>query len=239
VWNDPWALTLSARLILMATLLFALYTATRHFAEAYLPIREVLVTGAARAETRAAIAGIIPSLRGSLFTIDLDAARQRIEELAWVRRVQISRVWPTRLRVDLTEYVPAAAWNDTAILDIHGEVFPVRPWAALPAIHAPDGMASEVARRYGEYAAILAPSGLRIHGIRVDARHAWRLDVRSGPDRQPIFVDLGRERIVERLRRLVTFYPLVAAHSGPARRIDLRYPNGFAVDVANSAESKT
>lgn len=239
MWNDAWTLTLSARLVFAATLLFALYTGARHFAEAYLPIRQVVVTGASRPETRAAIAEIVPTLSGSLFSMDLEAARRKFEDIPWTRRVQVSRVWPTRLRVALAEHVPAAAWNDTAVLNVQGEVFPVKPWPGLPVIHAPEGMETEVTRRYGEYAAILAASGLRITALRVDARHAWRLDLRHGRDAAVISVDLGRERIAERLLRLVAYYPMVAAHAGTARRIDMRYPNGFAVDAARAAESKT
>jgi cell division protein FtsQ len=239
VWDDVWTLTLSARLILAATLLFALYTTTRGLAESYLPIRQVMVTGAQRPETRAALAQIVPKLRGSLFSMDLDAARQKFEGIAWVRRAQISRVWPARLRIEITEHVPAAAWNGNAVLNVQGEVFAVKPWRGLPDFTAPEGMENEVARRYGEYAAMLTGSGLRIGAMHIDARHAWRLTLHAGQGNGTIGLDLGRERLGERLRRFIDFYPLVAAHSGPIRRVDMRYPNGFAVDVSGAPESKT
>lgn len=237
MWDNPWALTLSARLILAATLLFALYTAMRHFAEILAPIQQVVITGARQGETRAALGEIIPKLRGGLLSMDLDAARQKFEGIPWVREARISRVWPARLRVDLEEHIPAAAWNGTAVLNTQGEVFPVAPWAELPDFRAPEGMESEVAKRYAEYAAILGASA-RIAALRVDARHAWRLDLRQA-DGTRLGVDLGRERMAERLRRFVAFYPLVVAHAGPARRVDMRYPNGFAVEAAPAGENKT
>jgi cell division protein FtsQ len=238
VWDDAWTLTLTARLVMVATLLFALYTTARHFAEVNLPIRQIVVTGAQRPEVRAALGHIVPKLRGSLFSMDLEAARLGFESIPWVRRAQLSRVWPSRLRVDLAEHVPAAAWNGNAVLNIHGEVFPVKPWSGLQDFRAPEGMESEVARRYGEYAAILGPGGLRLVALRVDARHAWRLAIKDRKD-ATVGVDLGRERMAERLRRFVTFYPLVSATSGPVRHVDMRYPNGFAVDTAPAPESKT
>jgi cell division protein FtsQ len=241
VWDDPWALTLSARLILAATLAFALYTAARHLAEAHAPIRQVVVAGAAHAETRAALAEIVPKLRGGLLSMDLEAARQKFEGIPWVREARISRVWPARLRVELAEHVPAAAWNGAAVLNVHGEVFPVRPWSGLPDFHAPEGMESEVAKRYAEFAGILGASA-RIVALRVDARHAWRLDLRPGAEdarAAPLSVELGRERMAERLRRFVAFYPLVATHAGPARRVDMRYPNGFAVEAGTAGDHKT
>jgi cell division protein FtsQ len=232
-------MTLSARLILAATVAFALYATARGLAETYLPIRQVMVNGAQRPETRAAISQIVPRLEGSLFSMDLAAAKQRFEGIPWVRRAQVSRVWPARLRVDLVEHVPAAAWNGSAVLNVQGEVFPVKPWSGLPDVHAPEGMEAEVAKHYGEYAAILGASGMRISALRVDARHAWRLEVRPHGSGAPISVDLGRERMVERLSRFIVFYPLVSTDSGALRRVDMRYPNGFAVEAAARAESKT
>ena len=239
MWDDPWTLTLTSRLLLAVSLLFTGYVTARQLAENYLPIRQVVVTGAQRPETRAALGQIVPRLRGSLFSMDLETARQKFEGIPWVRQAQVSRIWPSRLRIDLAEHIPAAAWNGTAVLNVQGEVFPVKPWLGLPDIRAPEGMESEVARHYGEYAAILATSGLRIDALQVDARHAWRLQLRHDAQVRRIGVDLGRERMAERLQRFVTFFPLVAAHSGSVHRVDMRYPNGFAVDAAPTAESET
>lgn len=239
MWDDPWAMTLTARLLLAATLLASLYVAARQLAEHYLPVRQVVVTGAQRPETRAALGQIVPKLSGSLFSVDLDLARQKFEGIPWVRQAQVSRVWPARLRIDLAEHVPLASWNGSAVLNAQGEVFPVKPWSALPDILAPEGMELEVARHYDEYTRILARSGLRIDILHVDARHAWRLELHGADLPRALGVDLGRERMAERLQRFVAFYPLVAAHSGSVRRVDMRYPNGFAVEAAPTAESKT
>lgn len=238
MWDDAWALSLLARLILVASLASAVYTVTRGLAERYLPIRQVQVVGASHPETRATLARIVPTLRGSLFSMDLDAARARFEEIPWVRRAQISRVWPSRLRIDLDQQVPAAAWNGTAVLNVHGEAYPVKPWRGLPDFHAPVGMETIVARQYGEYAAMLGGQGLSIVGLRVDARHAWRLTLRRQEGGE-LGVDLGRERMTERLRRFLDFYPLVASHAGTIRRVDMRYPNGFAVEAGPATENKT
>lgn len=238
MWNDAWTLSLLTRLVVVATLAFAVYTVTRGLAERYLPIRQVQVIGASHPETRMTVARIVPTLRGSLFSMDIDATRASFEAIPWVRRAQISRIWPSRLRIELDEQVPAAAWNGTAVLNVHGETYPVKPWPGLPDFHAPDGMETLAAKHYGEYAAMLGGHGLRIVGLRVDARHAWRLTLR-GNEGGDLGVDLGRERMTERLRRFLDFYPLVASHAGTIRRVDMRYPNGFAVESGPATESKT
>jgi hypothetical protein len=89
-------------------------------------------------------------------------------------------------------------------------------------------------------AAFWRAADLRIGRLHVDARRmpgvwSWH----GAGSARPLGVDLGRERMAERLQRFVAFYPLVAAHSGSVRRVDMRYPNGFAVEATPTAESKT
>ncbi|MDD3528874.1 MAG: cell division protein FtsQ/DivIB [Gallionellaceae bacterium] len=224
MWDDPAALNRLSATLLAATLLFALWLAGRQAAEAWLPVRVVEVHGARHAETRQGIAPLLAGQTGGLLAADLAALRRGFEALPWVRSAAVRRVWPDRLAVELEEHIPAAAWNDLAVLDTHGEVFPVRPWPGLPRVHAPEGVEKEVAARHSAFARLLAEHGLAIAALRVDARHAWRIELSDG-----VGVELGRERLDERLQRFVTFYPLLQARVAAIRRVDMRYPNGFAV----------
>jgi cell division protein FtsQ len=224
MWDDHAALNRVSLALVLLSVLFAAWTLARQAVEAWLPVRAVEVRGAAHEETRKGVGPVLAGLSGGLFSVDLEAARQGLEALPWVRAATVRRQWPGTLVVELEEHVPAAAWNDLAVLDVRGEVFAVRPWSGLPRIHAPEGAEQEVAARYAEFARALGGHGLRIAGLRVDARNAWRIELDDG-----VAIELGRERLDERLRRFVTFYPMVRARVAELRRIDMRYPNGFAV----------
>ncbi len=238
MWDNPQQLNrISAWLYLLVGLAVAV-AATRAITEGVFPFREVTVLGARHAETQRAIGGVVKGLKGGFFTLDLDAARQAFEALPWVRQATVRRLWPNRLVVHLVEHVPAASWNGQRVLNIHGELFPVRPWPGLPRIHAPEGMQREVSRRLAEFHRLLAPAGWRIASLQVSPRYAWRLTVEGRPAGampdapvQPLHVslDLGRERMAERIGRFVTFYEAAALSVGAVTQIDLRYPNGFAV----------
>lgn len=230
MWDNPAALNRVSVSLLLLTLGFAGWSAARQAAEHWLPIRAVEVRGAAHQETRNGIRPVVGALSGGLFSADLEAARQGFEALPWVRSATVKRMWPDSLVVELEEHIPAAAWNGLAVLSVHGEVFPVAPWSGLPDFRAPEGMEKEVATRYGEFASRLAPHGWRVAGLRVDGRRAWQIRLADG-----VTVDLGRERLNDRLRRFVTFYPMVTARAAGIRRVDMRYPNGFAVQ----GEAKT
>ncbi len=222
MWNNPVALNRLSVAVLLLTLLFAVWTATRLMAEAWLPIRTVEVRGAAHAETRQGLRPVVMGVSGGLFSVDLEAAQADFESLPWVRSAKVQRVWPGSLSVELEEHRPAAAWNDLAVLNSAGEVFPVRPWPGLPRFNAPEGMEKEVAAHYQTFSKVLGER--KIAGIYVDARRAWRVALADG-----ITVELGRERLDERLKRFVTFFPMADARVAGIRRVDMRYPNGFAV----------
>lgn len=243
MWNDPRALARITQLTLAATVAFALWMVGRALAEAHLLFRQVEIHGAHHPETRAAVPGIVTSLQGGFFSLDLAAARREFELLPWVREARVRRLWPDRLVVELEEHTPAAAWNDLAILNTHGEVFPAPPWPGLPRVYAPEGSEAEVARRFAEFSATLGAHGWRIETLRVDARRAWQLGLSGGPAgvraERELILELGRERLEERLQRFVTFYPMAAAQFSSIARVDMRYPNGFAVRLRGSAGRNT
>ncbi|MBM3581210.1 MAG: FtsQ-type POTRA domain-containing protein, partial [Alphaproteobacteria bacterium] len=64
--------------------------------------------------------------RGSpLFAFDADAARRRLEELPWVRRASVSRMWPATIVVRIEEREPLALWQHQgrfALIDRDGQV---------------------------------------------------------------------------------------------------------------------
>ena len=241
MWNDPQRINrLSAAFFLLAGLAAA-FVVMRLLTVEIFPFQQVMVHGAKHAETQQEARRLIPTLKGGFFTLDLDASQAAFEQIPWVREATVQRLWPDRLVVELREYVPAAAWNGQKVMDVQGEVFPVRPWQGLPRFHAPEGMEREVARRYAEFHAILAPAGWQIASMQVSPRQAWRINLRERPPAPgvaagtapggkwpQVSLDLGREKLTERLRRFVVFYPAAVAGVGTLTQIDLRYPNGFA-----------
>lgn len=233
MWDNPDALNRLTRLILAATLLFTLWIAGRAALEAWFPFRQITVNGAAHPETRQAVRALTPKLSGGFFSMDLDGVHGAFEKLPWVRHAEVRRLWPGRLVVNLEEHRATASWNDRALLDVYGEVFEGVPWRGLPRFYGPEGMEREVARRYGEFAAIVAPLDMRVEQLVVSARQSWRLRLSGG-----IGVELGRERLGERLNRFARFYPRAVAAVGPIPRVDMRYPNGFAGEVSRGAAPK-
>jgi len=177
----------------------------------------------------------IPALRGTFFTIDLDAARQRFEAVPWVRHASVRRVWPNRLLVQVEEHRPFAAWDDGRLVNTAGELFAANLAEAeedgpMPELSGPPGTTAEVLRRWRELNQWLAPLEVRAVALALSPRWAWTARLDNGTT-----LLLGRDQgkpIAERVAQMVKVWPQVAKRLGATQTIDLRYPNGFAVRAA-------
>lgn len=75
-----------------------------------LAVGTIDVSGAVYSDPEA-LAEIDGDLRGDpLLGVDTDAVAKRYEAIAWVRRADVRRVWPTTIEVDLLERRPVAAF---------------------------------------------------------------------------------------------------------------------------------
>ena len=186
------------------------------------------------ASVRAAVAG---RLKGNYFTMRLDETRRLLEGVPWVAHASVRRVWPNRLLVTLVEHRALGVWDDGRLLSDVGELFVANPaeaeiHGALPAFEGPEAVARDAARRYYEFAALLAPLGMRIASVDVSERRSWTLEV-TGAEGSATRLELGRDTdsltLHDRLAQIVAAYPMVAARvGGTPQSIDARYSNGLA-----------
>ena len=165
---------------------------------------------------------------GGFFRVDIARIRHSLESQPWIRRASVRRVWPDTLRAEVVEQVPVARWGEEAAVNSFHEVFsPPRDSipTELPHWQGPAGSQKELAERYRDMSALLAPLGLRVMDLALDERRAWQLKLDNGID-----LRLGRKRELQRLESFVRIYPAVlAAQTKRIAVVDLRYKNGFAV----------
>jgi cell division protein FtsQ len=193
------------------------------------PVRRVLVEGAFQRVSPPEIESAVTEVvHGGLASVNLDAIRARVEKIAWVDSVVVSRQWPDAVRVVVVEQVAAARWNDTGLLNSRGELFIrnaryVPP--ELPLLEGPEGSEGVVAQLYLEAQGRLLEAGLRLNGVRLDERGAWELRVGNG-----LVVRLGRQAVTDRLDRFIRLASaMVAKRAAEISYVDMRYTNGFSV----------
>lgn len=164
------------------------------------------------------------AVRGNFFTVDLDYVRRAFEQLPWVRKVSVRIEFPWKLKVALEEQVALARWNNTSLVNTHGEVFAADSDEALPKFSGPAGAAAEVTQMYRAASSHLAPLGQKVVQVSLSPRRAWQLRTASG-----MVLELGREAVELRLARFIAVYPYSLGEMQHAPGyVDLRYQNGFA-----------
>ena len=193
-------------------------------------IQRAVVSGDLQQVDRDLVAKRAHALRGNFFTVNLDAAAAELRAIPWVRAVNIRRLWPNGLEVEVEEQRPLAHWGDEQLLNTWGEVFVADYADALPRFDGPAGSGPEMARAAQQFNRELAPIGRQVEALDLSERRAWTLRLDNG-----LTLSLGRDNIHERLTRFVGVYSLVFKDE-PARGalVDLRYPSGFALRSAGA-----
>jgi len=245
MWNKPQLMNAIADLLLAgaaaALLLAATLWLTRlpHFRLTHVVVAHELAE-VKRDDVERALAGL---LQGNFFSVNVDGLRHALEKLAWVRRAEVRRRWPSGIEVHLEEHEPVARWGEEGgqLVNSHGEVFTAvmsRP-RALPTLRGPLAAAPDMLGYYREAAELLRPLGRSPSVLAVSSRLAVQLWLDDG-----LLVELGREQpkapLQARLRRFVDNYASVMTVAGTRPSVvDMRYPNGFALRVAALAASES
>jgi cell division protein FtsQ len=193
------------------------------------PVRELVVEGTFQRVTAIQVEAVIADgLTAGFMTVNLSQLRERVQQLDWVDRVNVSRRWPDKLIVRVTEHQAAARWGASGLLNVRGELFTERAkhsFAELPSLAGPPGTERDVARRYLAVRGKLADAGLTLESLELDERGAWLLTLGGGQE-----IRLGRRDIDERLYRFFKFVaPALAGDLKRVAYVDLRYTSGFAV----------
>lgn len=222
-------------LVGLAALLFSYAALQLLLRSPLFPLREVVVRGEPKNADRREIASALEGIGGNFFAAELTAVRGRLEQVAWVRRVDARRIWPDRIEVRLEEHVAFSRWGPSGLLNSFGEPFAAGMDAAarekLPLLAGPAGTEAEVARRFRRFSEQLAPLGETLDRVVLNPRHAWQLRLAGG-----LQLELGRDgpdSVEQRLERFVAAFPESLGRLGRKhQQVDLRYPNGFALRIA-------
>ena len=88
------------------------------------PIRSIEISGPLQRVTALQIeAAISDELEDGFVSADLGTIQQRIVAMPWIDQATVARRWPSRLRITVTEQVPAAIWGESGLLNVRGELF--------------------------------------------------------------------------------------------------------------------
>jgi cell division protein FtsQ len=239
-WQNPRALNVLAGLLAAVAVLLAGYAGMHGLGRLKaFNIKEVVVTGMRGEQdlmhqNPAFIKqAIVRQLRGNLLTVKLDVVQSTFAQAPWIRHVSVRRVWPNRLWVVLEEHQAVATLNDDYLVNQQGEAYMAvadDTQNNLPALVGDRQDAGLMLARFKQMNEWLAPSKQKAVRLILSERRAWTVVLSN-----QMTLDIGRDDLQpstqDRVQRWVKTWSTAqqAAGVGNSVRIDLRYPNGYAV----------
>lgn len=165
---------------------------------------------------------------GGFFSLDASKLRSALLSLSWVSNVSLRRVWPNKLEIAIQEQKPIAWWNNNELITAECKVFTPPPDTFpknFPHLQGPYDSAFLILKRFQHFSQELTSLHVVITTLTLTNRHAWSLTLNAHAK-----VYLGREKIDQRFAQLVHLYPeIIGSRTNQVNRIDLRYPNGLAI----------
>lgn len=176
---------------------------------------------------------IIHHINGGFFSFNAGELRSALTVLPWVYNVSIRRIWSSELEIAVAEQKALARWNKTQLISNLGTLF-TPPIATipkdLPELQGFEGSQKIVLARLEQFDRLLEPLHIKITTLRVSDRETLFLVLNNH-----IQVYLGRKDIDKRFEKLVCFYrQIIGNRSDQVEYIDLRYPNGLAIQWKNT-----
>ncbi len=231
MWDNPRRLNAAAGFLVgLALFAFVLAGVRVLLRSPFFAVRSVEVLTPLRHASREAVERVVQrEIDGNFFGAHIGEMRIALEQLPWVRKAEVRRVWPDRLQITLEEHVALARWAGGGAVNTHGERFDGTAGDDLPLFVGPDGSEAELAARYPSFVRLVEPLGSPLERLVLTPRYAWQLRLADG-----LNVMLGRDADAaqKRLERFVAVYQdTVGRLPGRHDYVDLRYANGFAVRV--------
>lgn len=210
------------------------------------PVTTVRIQGPTNAAQRAQVQAIVDAHLGrGVLSTDLHAIGAGLRKLEWTRDVNVRRVWPDRIVVELGRAMAIARWNDNQLLGEDGRSYsspeagsgPAADASAsgatigsdVPALFGPQELSREVLERYQVLRDTAAAAGLTVTRAGVDAKGEWSMLLDG---RIPVM--LGNADMLVRARRVVDLYTRhLSRASAQVAQMDARYANGVAVAWRN------
>jgi cell division protein FtsQ len=201
------------------------------------PIRSIEINGPFQRVSALQIEeAISDKLSDGFVSADLNGIQRRVVELPWIDQALVARRWPSRLRITVTEQVPAAIWGERGLLNVRGELFVANARhvpAELPRLSGPENRSADVAKRYLDVRDRLIPVGLDLRRVHLDPRGAWDMTLHNGVE-----VRLGRRDVDQRTDLFLDIVAdIITGRATEIEYVDMRYSNGFTIGWNNGSRT--
>lgn len=171
----------------------------------------------------------------NLLKIRLASIKESLEQLPWIEKVQVRRVWPHAINIEIYEHQPIARWQSGAnlLVDRKGMLFPGESDQDLVFFQGPPKTEKIVFTLYKKTQPYIQMMGLHLKKLEYTDRSTWIFYTQEGP-----VLFAGRKEMIQRLQALALVWQklLVQKSNAAIEEVHLEYRSGFAVKYGNKKE---
>ncbi len=215
--------------ILLFKVLFVIWSEHKQTVAELLPIKYVRIEGVFQYISKETIRQALqPYVKTDFFSVDMQVIHKVVMQLPWMKKVTVKRVWPDAIDIKVYEQIPAVRWGEKSLLNPAGELFTpesVAEFQDLPLIVGPKGYEARLLAIMKGLETTLAEHSLHLAEFKVNERRAWEIVLKNG-----MVIKLGRNGQLKNFNRFLKTLDLLGQDKVDAiSKVDLRYPNGFAI----------
>lgn len=194
------------------------------------PITSVLIRGEFKFISKTEVQKVVrANLTQDFVNLNLENLKNTLGMNPWVENVELTRVWPARLLINIQEQVPIARWGEHGFINRYGKKINVENnsrLSKLPRLSGPDNMERQIAGEYLKISRLLAEKDIQLEGVSVNESSSWALNL---PQQRLLF--LGAEDLADKLDLFLQIYEQHLAGSlENVKKIDMRYQSGMAIE---------
>lgn len=196
----------------------------------FMPIKSYQVEGTIKYSDIEQIRATLRKMpKMGFFGTDVDLIKEKIEKVRWISKATISRSWPDKIIIEITEYQPVAIWNGAYFISPEGVLIPMQgdeEFAPdMVQLYGPEGDHELVMKKYIQIRDQLASNDLNVQKFKQNGRRS--IEIVLDDD---VLVILGRDDVEQRITRLSKYYSALKGQVGDSLvSVDMRYTNGVSV----------
>jgi cell division protein FtsQ len=194
-----------------------------------MPIKHVRIGGELNYVAHEDISTSLSSLvQTGYFSMNTADIINKLTDIEWIKKAHIRRVWPDTILLIVEEQRPVAVWNETALLNVNGEIFKPEfdnSSLQLPRLSGVDDHSKVVLAEQKKIDQSINILDLSVEKLTLAEHGSWSAVLSNGVKIKAGY-ELPEKKISKSLLLLASIEGGLIEHLD---EVDVRYPNGVAV----------
>jgi cell division protein FtsQ len=173
--------------------------------------------------------------QSSFFSLAIDDVNNLLLTHPWVKSVEVRKVWPNTLELNVQERQPWLRLNEGKIISKEGvvfEPFSIEGFDDLPHLVGKFGSVDDLLSMYSFFNNKMPIDGYQINRLVYTDTKGWVMTLEN-----KIQLIVGKNNLAERLERFSAVVEEIKRSEKKARYIDMRYQSGLAVGWHTSEQN--